>query len=128
MVIRLINSNPNSTGAQYSGRLELFYNNAWGTVCISQWDHYDTIVACKMLGFATAEQYYNANNTGTGKRSLSSSLTSIINCYFLPGPIAFTNFGCTGTESSLFNCSHSSYGSTGSCSHANDVGIICSDS
>jgi len=33
-----------------SGRLELFHNNEWGTVCDDSFDHVDASVACAMLG------------------------------------------------------------------------------
>ena len=40
------------------------------------------------------------------------------------GPIYLGNVGCTGTESSLLNCSHSGIGVT-SCSHYGDAGVVC---
>ena len=40
------------------------------------------------------------------------------------GPILFTNIGCSGTESSLLECSESVFGVT-SCTHGRDVGVKC---
>ena len=34
-----------------AGRLELYYNNRWGTVCDSGFDNTDAQVACYSLGF-----------------------------------------------------------------------------
>jgi len=45
LTVRLVGS-----GLQYEGRLEVFYNGIWGTVCDDYFDNVDATVACKSLG------------------------------------------------------------------------------
>ena len=35
------------------GRLEVFHNNAWGTVCSDNFDTIDAATICKILGYST---------------------------------------------------------------------------
>ena len=36
------------------GRIEICHNNAWSTVCQTNWDSRDAKVVCRQLGFSTA--------------------------------------------------------------------------
>jgi Scavenger receptor cysteine-rich domain len=47
--IRLMNGNSVST---YFGRVEVFYNGQWGSVCDDYFDSRDAAVVCSMLGYS----------------------------------------------------------------------------
>ncbi|XP_078343106.1 protein bark beetle-like isoform X1 [Oculina patagonica] len=94
-----------SDGDSYRvGRLEIFLNGQWGTVCDDSWDMRDTEVACRQLGFLEAKSYYTHGN-GTGPNWLD-------------------NVNCQGTEISLLECKHIGIG-VHNCGHSKDIGIEC---
>ena len=78
-----------------AGRLEVFYDGAWGTVCDDLWDDVDSEVACKELGFARGVL---TQNFGPGN-----------------GTIWLDEVQCRRTDVSLFECPHRAFGSD-SCS------------
>ncbi|CAH1790454.1 unnamed protein product, partial [Owenia fusiformis] len=92
-------------GDTASGRLEVFYNGQWGSVCDDQFDTHDAKVACRHLGMRSEGATYRTVGGGTG-------------------PIWLDNIACGGSETTLFECRHNGFGSH-NCGHGEDVGITC---
>jgi deleted-in-malignant-brain-tumors protein 1 len=46
------------------GRLEIFINGVWGTICDDYFDLIDAYVACKQLGYSGAIRYGRSGSEG----------------------------------------------------------------
>ncbi len=57
--LRLTGSN-----TEQGGRLEIFLQNRWGTVCSFLFDQVDADVACRQLGFRSADNYNTTTRLG----------------------------------------------------------------
>ncbi|CAE1178035.1 DMBT1 [Acanthosepion pharaonis] len=101
VIIQLVGSNDGS-----AGRVEIFYQEQWGTVCDDQWDNNDARVICRMLGFSDG--------------------TSTVGGSYGPGngSIWLDEVKCSGNEQSITECTSSPWGST-DCKHSEDAGVKC---
>ena len=100
--VRLVGGNGVNTG-----RVEVYYNNTWGTVCDNGWGLNDAAVVCRELGFPGANSSSCCAAFGQGT-----------------GPIWLDDVRCTGNETSLSSCSHGGWGRH-NCSHSEDAGVNC---
>ncbi|XP_052773119.1 neurotrypsin-like [Mya arenaria] len=97
-----------SSSTRYQGRVEIYLNHTWGTICDDSFDNEDAQVVCRMLGL------YSSGAVAKGS------------AYFGPGSssILLDDISCSGSESSVLSCSHSPIG-THNCGHGEDAGVIC---
>ncbi|ESO89532.1 hypothetical protein LOTGIDRAFT_125167, partial [Lottia gigantea] len=94
-------------GSRYNeGRVEIYYNETWGTICDDGWSTEDADVVCRQLGFRSVAK--KGAYFGEGQ-----------------GTIWLRDLACDGTESSLESCTKSEWNDTASCQHFEDVGVIC---
>ena len=104
LLIRLVG------GSSYNeGRVEVYYNGEWGTVCDDGWDDTDAGVVCRQLGFGSSGTAIRSAGFGQGSGSIF--LDSVL---------------CNGSESALASCGHLGINVSRSCSHAEDAGVRCS--
>ena len=97
-----------SGGSSSSGRVEIYHNGQWGTVCDDYWDLRDAHVVCRQLGFQKALHAYTGATHGLGT-----------------GPIWMHDLSCSGCESNLYECRHDGWGNH-ACSHHEDASVLCS--
>ena len=61
--LRLVNRDGRTSPTLIAGRLEVYYNGQWGTVCIDNFGTEEASLACKQLGFNSGAQEYVAVGT-----------------------------------------------------------------
>ena len=102
-MVRLVNGESIS-----EGRVEVFHNGTWGTVCDDDWDINDAKVVCRQLGFGRAIKAFKGGAFEPGN-----------------GKIWMDDVTCTGNERSLKECSHRGW-EIEDCVHNEDAGVLCS--
>ena len=64
--VRLVSTYP---GLNFFGRVEVFHNNQWGTICDDSFGRTEAYVVCQMLNFTGGALCYSGGHTfgqGTG--------------------------------------------------------------
>nr|XP_046167499.1 lysyl oxidase homolog 2A-like isoform X1 [Oncorhynchus gorbuscha] len=92
----------------YEGRVEVYYNGEWGTVCDDDFSIHAANVVCRELGYVEAVSWSPSSKYGKGE-----------------GRIWLDNVHCSGLERTLAQCESNGFG-VSDCKHSEDVGVVCS--
>ncbi len=89
------------------GRVEIFHDGQWGTICDDRWDLTDANVVCIQLNYPSATTAWQSAHFGQGA-----------------GEIFLDDVSCDGSEERLQDCSFPGWG-THDCGHAEDASVTC---
>ncbi len=100
-----------STGdcSRAEGRVEVFYDGSWGTVCDDLWGTSDAVVVCVQLGLSYVGRAYSRAHFQRGVDL-----------------ILLDDVRCRGDEADLMSCPHLPVGEH-NCQHFEDAGVSCEE-
>ncbi|XP_023929988.1 neurotrypsin [Lingula anatina] len=90
------------------GRVEVYHDGQWGTVCDDGFGNTEAEVVCRLLGYSPNKARVYRHGWGN----------------LAYGRIWLDDLRCTGNESSIFDCPHRDLG-VHDCGHGGDVGVNC---
>lgn len=91
-----------------SGRVEVYHDGQWGTVCDDRWGMQEAAVACREMNCGVPLSVKYKAFFGRGQDQ-----------------VWLDDVECTGHEKSLAECPHRGFGEH-DCDHHEDAGLVCS--
>ncbi|KAK3106043.1 hypothetical protein FSP39_011576 [Pinctada imbricata] len=107
MDIRLVDGGSNDTG-----RLEVYHDGRWGTVCDDNTDYRVAEVVCRQLGFDSEDHVWYTKTVTSSRFGLGN------------GTVWLDELSCNGTELTVDECSHRPWGQN-DCGHDEDLAVYC---
>lgn len=92
---------------QCEGRVEVWYNGSWNTICDDNWKMENAEVVCRQSGCGKAIEAVKEARYGEGS-----------------GGIIMDNVDCNGAETHLGQCRHEGFFNH-DCQHKEDAGVRC---
>lgn len=75
-LVRLVNGS-----GPHEGRVEVFHELRWGTVCDDVWDIKDGDVVCRMLGYRGAKEIHKTGRFGQGQSDFKAATDMLAKSY-----------------------------------------------
>ena len=97
-------------GSPFEGRVEVFHDGKWGSVCADGWGIEEAMTVCRQLNLGYASQAVTKNNLFGGK-ALGMIMSGV---------------KCRLDEISIYRCQHDDWQNT-TCSKEGLAGVICVD-
>ncbi|XP_010135377.1 PREDICTED: antigen WC1.1-like, partial [Buceros rhinoceros silvestris] len=137
--VRLVNG-----PGRCAGRVEIYSQGSWGTICDDGWDLRDATVVCQQLGCGGAVEAPGSARFGEGSGQIwLDGLDATVVCQQLgcggaveaPGSARFgegsgqiwlDGVNCSGAEAALWDCPAEPWGQH-DCGHKEDAGVVCSE-
>ncbi|XP_071959146.1 neurotrypsin-like isoform X2 [Antedon mediterranea] len=91
----------------FSGRVEVYYQGRWGTVCDDLWKPENSMVVCRQLGYGDPVSTFTLEGNSSQ-------------------PIYLDEVDCNGIEATLSSCTYQPIGEH-NCRHYEDLAITCSE-
>ena len=112
--------------SESEGRVEICYNNTYGTVCDDSWDELDAQVVCRQLGFNFSGKTFMHACIAASWSLLCCADVAVRRQSFFgagSGPIFVDDVQCAGDEDLLRNCTADFV--VNDCDHTEDAGVVC---